>query len=272
MLLVNLKISQRTLYTLCKPIWGILLSKWVPSVLAVGPQTYCCEICYQHFILKLRAHILPRIAAIHHEINPQWDPPVCDILETGSEDSALESCLSQLKHVLFKGDKIYRHCLLRINYTTYDLQHEFDSINPHTDNRDIMLLSNPDSGNHHLFCCARVLGIFHANIIYTGPGSKDFKSRRVEFLWVQWFEVLWDCSSMWEHDILDTVRLLPMDDQDAFGFVDPANVLRGCHIIPSFANGRLHPGAAMSHCVGDSDDWKWYYVNWWGQIWLLHQC
>ena len=27
--------------------------------------------CYQHFILKLRTHILPRIAAIHQELNPQ---------------------------------------------------------------------------------------------------------------------------------------------------------------------------------------------------------
>jgi hypothetical protein len=42
-------------------------------------------------------------------------------------------CLLQLNHVLFNGNKIYRHRLLRINYTTYDLQREFDTINPHTD-------------------------------------------------------------------------------------------------------------------------------------------
>ena len=67
---------------------------------------------------------------------------------------------------------------------------------------------------------------------------------------------------MWEHDVLDTVKFLPMADQDAFGFVDPADVLRGCHIIPSFTDGQLHPdGVAMSHCAGDSDDWKRYYVN-----------
>ena len=227
-------------------------------------QTYCCEIRYQHFILKLKAHILPRIAAIHHEINPQatQDPPLCGVLETVSKDFALKTHLSQLKHVLFKGDKIYRHRLLRVNYTTYDLQRECDSINPRTDNRDIMLLSNPDSGDHHPFSYTRVLGIFHANIIYTGPGSNDFKSRRVEFLWVRWFEVLQDCSSMWEHDVLDTVRLLPVADQDAFSFVDPAMVLRGCHIIPLFASGQLHlDGAAMSRCTGDLDDWKRYYVN-----------
>ena len=53
-----------------------------------------------------------------------------------------------------------------------------------------------------------------------------------------------------------------MDNKDAFDFVDPANVLRGCHIIPSFADGRLHAdGVAMSRWANDSDDWKWYYIN-----------
>jgi len=36
---------------------------------------------------------------------------------------------------------------------------------------------------------------------------------------------------------LDTVRFVPMADEDVFGFVDPADVLRGCHVIPSFADG-----------------------------------
>ena len=46
-----------------------------------------------------------------------------------------------------------------------------------------------------------------------------------------------------------------MTDEDAFGFVNPADVLRGCHIIPSFAGSQLHPnGIAMSRCAGDSDD------------------
>ena len=123
-----------------------------------------------------------------------------------------------------------------------------------------MLLSNAEDG--HPFCYARVLGIFHANIIYTGPGSKDFQSRRIEFLWVRWFEVMQDCFPLWGQQALDTVWFLPMANKGAFDFVDPANVLRGCHIIPSFADGRLHPdGVAMSRWANDSDDWKWYYIN-----------
>ena len=212
--------------------------------------------CYQNFSLKLRAHILPRIATIHQVVIPQTtlDSAVFNILD----DS--DGYLSQLNHVLFKGNKIYRHRLLRLNYTTYDLQRESDSINPRTDHRDIMLLAN-SHGAGHPFSYARVLGIFHANIVYTGPGSKDYQSRRIEFLWVRWFEVLQDHLA-WEKHALDTVRFVPMADEDAFGFVDPADVLRGCHVIPFFAGGRLHPDSiAMSRGAGDSDDWKQYYIN-----------
>ena len=119
----------------------------------------------QNFILKLKKHILPRIAAIHQEgILEQAELTVAtdmDLLED-SDDAHLR--LSWLNHIVFNGNKIYRHRLLRINYTTYDLQRENDTINPCTDNQNIMLLSNLSS-NNHLFSYKRVLGIFHANVI-----------------------------------------------------------------------------------------------------------
>ncbi|KAF8835533.1 hypothetical protein BDN67DRAFT_992418 [Paxillus ammoniavirescens] len=137
------------------------------------------------------------------------------------------------------GNRIYCHHLLHINYTTYDLQHKFDSINPCTD---------------HWTSCY-LLGIFHTNVMYTGPRSKDFQSCQIEFLW--------DRLSGWQKHTLDTVRFLPMRDKDAFGFIDPTDVLRSCHVIPSFADSQLHTGdhVAMSHHTGDSGDWKCYYIN-----------
>ena len=219
-------------------------------------MTYC-----KHFILKLRAHILPRIAVVHQKLNPQTtlDSAILDFLHVSNE-TMLQSPPLQLNHVIFKGERIYRHRLLHVNYTTYDLRREFDSINPRTDHRDIMLLSSSDDG--HPFCYAWVLGIFHANIIYTGPGSNDFQSQRIEFLWVRWFEVIQDHPLLWEQQTLDTVKFLPMADKDAFGFVDPANIVRGCHVIPAFADGQLHPnGTAPSRWAGDSDAWKLYYIN-----------
>ena len=79
--------------------------------------------------------------------------------------------LSTLSQVVFKGDRIYRHHLFRVNYTTYDVHRAQDTINPRTDHCDIMLLAPLDSAHPFLYAC--ILGIFHANVIYSSPGSKD---------------------------------------------------------------------------------------------------
>ena len=122
-----------------------------------------------------------------------------------------------------------------------------------------MLLSHQPST--HPFCYTCVLGIYHANVIYIGPGLKDYQSWQMEFLWVQWFEVL-GRSVGWDHTTLDSVKFPPMAEVDAFGFIDPADVLRCCHIIPTFADGQVHPDRiTLSHSARDATDWKRYYVN-----------
>ncbi|KAF9230895.1 hypothetical protein BU15DRAFT_56758 [Melanogaster broomeanus] len=201
------------------------------------------------FIVKLKAHFLPRVKALHHS------PDAMSTTLLAVDYPAPPYDLSTLNQVLFKNDRIYRHNLIRINYTTYDVRRAQDVVNPTTEHRDIMLLSDRDS---HRFCYARVLGIYHANVIYSGPGSQDYQPRRLEFLWVRWFELVAPTSQM----ALDCIRFVPMVDEDAFGFVDPNDVLRSCHLIPRFAEGKLHSdGVAVSRTAQDADDWKYYYVN-----------
>jgi hypothetical protein len=68
--------------------------------------------------------------------------------------------------------------------------------------------------------------------------------------------------SGWNARKLDRVQFASITDDDAFGFVDPSDILRGCHIVPAFASGRLHAdGKGLSHCAQDSMDWAAYYVN-----------
>ena len=165
--------------------------------------------------------------------------------------------------VLLKGNQLYSHSLLRINYTTYDLRRETDTINPRTDHRNITLLAQDDhsSAISHPFCYACVLGVYHANVIFTGPESRDYQSRRLEFLWVHWFELL-KVSSGWERCTLDKGRFMPLHQADAFGFVDPADVLRCCHLIPAFADGRQHlDSITMSQNSHDTNDWEYHYIN-----------
>ncbi|KIJ09067.1 hypothetical protein PAXINDRAFT_17835 [Paxillus involutus ATCC 200175] len=177
-----------------------------------------------------------------------------------SVHASAEQESSVLNEIVFQGNRIYRHNMVHFNYTTYDLQRETDIVNPGTDHRDVMLLSSNEPETHH-FCYARVLGIYHANVIYIGPGSKNYQPCWLEFLWVRWFKQS-ERPSGWDHAALDMLQFVPMASSDGFSFIDPADVVRGCHLIPAFANGRLHPdGVPMSRNARDTDDWKHYYVN-----------
>lgn len=189
---------------------------------------------------------------------------------SGSSDSGLLQRPQQ--SIFLKGDYIYRHKIIRFNYTTYDVRRDQDTINPGTSHCNIMLLSSrqtipPMSDNSsitlplpqpHPYLYARVIGIYHANVIYTGPGTVGYTPRRVDFLWVRWYNYHKDETP----NRLDQLSFPPITSEGAFGFVDPANVVRSCHIIPRFHQGKRHPnGTGFSRLAYDSDDWLSYYIG-----------
>jgi hypothetical protein len=55
---------------------------------------------------------------------------------------------------------------------------------------------------------------------------------------------------MWEDRNLDPVHFPPMASKGAFDFVNPMDVLRNCHIIPSFRRGRVHLDGLEMHGTG----------------------
>ncbi|THU77291.1 hypothetical protein K435DRAFT_558564, partial [Dendrothele bispora CBS 962.96] len=81
------------------------------------------------------------------------------------------------------NDRIYRHKVLRVNHTTYDMWRSQDSINPRT-HPDIMVPSR-DEGNHP-YSYARIIGIFHATVKFTGLHGQQNSTQTHEifFLWV----------------------------------------------------------------------------------------
>lgn len=168
---------------------------------------------------------------------------------------------ANINQVLFKGGRIYQHNVLRVNYTTYDLNRGQDNFNPNSDHCDVMMLAGggeeeSEVGTHR-FCYARIIGIYHANIQYVGPGLKDYNARRLDFLHVRWFKL--EPNARQNSAPLDMLQFVPLNSPDAFGFVDPAEVLRGCHLIPAFAKGQLHLDDTASSSV--TDQWKYYYIN-----------
>jgi hypothetical protein len=203
--------------------------------------------------------MLPRIKEIlqkdaNTDVHPQ-QPGHEPVREDGVSSNERDS-------VLFKNDRIYRHQLARFNYTTYDVRRAQDVTNPVTTHRDIIMLADTNDDTQHPFLYARILGIFHANIIYTGGEIPDYNARRIDFLWVRWFEYDGNISVRWDDCKLDSVHFPPMAREGAFGFVDPSCVLRSCHMIPAFVAGKVHSDAiGLSHIAQDMNDWCHYRVN-----------
>ncbi|KIM83847.1 hypothetical protein PILCRDRAFT_55766, partial [Piloderma croceum F 1598] len=84
----------------------------------------------------------------------------------------------------------------------------------------------------------------------------------IEFLWVWWFEYDGTRLVQWRGRRLDSLRFPPLATQGAFRFVDPRDMLRGCHIIPAFTKGKHHlDGVNISSCAHDGKDWTCYHIN-----------
>jgi hypothetical protein len=219
---------------------------------------------FQSFFQKLRAHLLPRIREVlQREAASILEHPSLGTTYNVGRAATLNGDHDACNFVFLKKDRIYHHNLSRFPFTTYDVRRGTDIVSPGTSRCNIMLLANDaatdHSANPHHFLYARVLGVYHTNVIYTGPGMRDYGARRLDFLW---YEVVDLASSGWHSSRLDSVRFLSMNGDDAFGFVDPKDVLRGCHIMPNFAKGKRHTdGVGISRCAKDAKDYSRYYVG-----------
>ena len=126
-----------------------------------------------------------------------------------------------------------------------------------------MVLSG-DLDDTHPYWYARVVGIFHAMVLQIGPKSKSREPKKMEFLFVRWFGIddLDNEVGGWKTKKLHQIGFLKGDE--AFGFVDPADVIRGVHLIPHFSLGKtkelLGPSFTRSDLETD-EDWIRYYVN-----------
>lgn len=151
---------------------------------------------------------------------------------------------------------------MRINYTSYDVRRNQETVNPRTPHRDIMVLADVESECDDPFMYTRIIGIYHVNIIYTGTRTIDYRPRTVNFLWVRWYKR--DPRAVaggWKNSTLSRLRFPPLADAGAFRFLDPSDVLRAAHIVPAFTSGlRYSDGNGMSPCAMDSGDWESYYV------------
>ncbi|KAG2056121.1 hypothetical protein BDR06DRAFT_981565 [Suillus hirtellus] len=151
------------------------------------------------FLPKLQRFLLPKIK---------------EILTGERRTTSTPASSDSEGRVFIKADRMYRHNLMCLNHTMYDVRRAQDIINPSTSHCNIMLLGQAGA------------------------------------------------TTNLEYSLLDRACFLPMAEPDAFGFVDPSDVLRGCHIIPQFSQGLWHSdGKGVSNYAQDKLDWKSYYIN-----------
>ncbi|KIM40440.1 hypothetical protein M413DRAFT_19133 [Hebeloma cylindrosporum] len=139
--------------------------------------------------------------------------------------------------ICFIGSKIYFIQTCRIYYTSYDLQWQCDTINPRT-HQDIMVWSPATEEGAEPYWYARVLGVYHVNVWAknsTIPGTRN--ARCMDFLWVHWFGEEPHYRSGSRQACLPKIGFVESTDDFAFSFLDPASLVRGCHLIPAFSAG-----------------------------------
>jgi len=146
--------------------------------------------------------------------------------------------------VIIKKDQLNLHQFVRINYTTYDLRREQDTLKAGGTNCDIVMLANEDDDTdgdnaHFPLWAARVIHVIHVDAcLKTSQNERWAKPKRIDILYVRYFAI----DDGTTPDRLPRFAFAETEGEDGnlapiTGFVDPGRVLRGVHMIPSFRDG-----------------------------------
>ena len=161
----------------------------------------------------------------------------------------------------------------RINYTSYDLQRLSDIVRPalkietqstkRHSKRSFIVLSveddvDPNGQRHYSLVYAQVLAIFHVMVRHRKRPQPDYQ--RKDILWVRW---LMEEPRRSGHQLRSLRPTHDFSSGSSLGFIDPADVIRACHIIPNFNKGRTSAkstGASPLFC-DEQGDWERLYVD-----------
>ena len=198
----------------------------------------------QDFLPRLKNHLLARL------LGREYD---------GDE---LDFTVQERNTVIIEQDTIYRHKVIRVKYMTYDLRQNQDSLNPRTRNADFVILAPKVNEDSHPDWYGRILGIYHANVYHVGRSSQ---SRKMEFLFVRWFGRDTTPTPGWKTKRLHRLAFVPGNGEQAFGFINPSQIIRAVHLIPAFKWGKVTDLLAKSiiarGILDPVQDWQLYYVS-----------
>ncbi|KIO17436.1 hypothetical protein M407DRAFT_84987, partial [Tulasnella calospora MUT 4182] len=182
-----------------------------------------------------------------------------------------------------ENNRIYAHGTAQFNYTTYDIRRGQDTIKPalrftgkenmvepeNSVRSTIMLSADETDGasvRRRRFWYAHVMGIFHCRVRDRTEDSTEWV--QLDILWICWFGADPDERCGLKVKRLELVGYVPdTDGPGAFGFVDPNDVVRACHISPAFHHGTRQDLLSSAESVAfdmkmedGGEDYELYYV------------
>ena len=125
------------------------------------------------------------------------------------------------------------------------------------------MLYSQDGDTNLPYWFARIMGIFHVDIVHT---DSNMHMRKVPVLWVRWYQVYNYEEFGWSNRRLLKLEFVPDDGYQPYGFLDPNCVIRGVHIIPAFSSEyteqRREEINPLYGQIGDLKEYEVYYLNW----------
>ncbi|KAJ8092300.1 hypothetical protein PM082_023903 [Marasmius tenuissimus] len=173
----------------------------------VMSRKYSYDPALKDFATKLQRHLISRILDV--------DP-----------DSVPDKDLYRLGLV---GERFYRHQRFRLHYTTYDCRRKKESIGFRRSPHIMMLTGDPSDPHPYLY--TRVIGIYHANVLYTGAGPVHGKMRHPARV----------------------IRVSHMIPAYEYSTVQD--------ILPKDSLARMYEDFYEGKYVKEEKDWRYFYVN-----------
>jgi len=168
--------------------------------------------------------------------------------------------------IRLQHNRIYKHQTLHINYTSYDMHHLQDTMNPYSEHCDIMVLADEEPGTDaHPYWYAHIIRIFHINIFHVGPdlSTSPNEAWRMDVLWVRWFGHDTNYQSGFTACHLPWIGFFNGSEDHTFGFLDPNQVIWAAHLMPAFSQGHTREllGPSIAHNRKVEEEWLKYYVG-----------
>ena len=190
---------------------------------------------------------------------PPW--PLCNQPYNGDQEP-----FSDHDHmpVHIVDNKIYSSQVLRINFTTYNIHRDQDTVNLHT-HSDIIVLSDEDDPNAHPYWYTCVLRVFHLKTLHLDPSAMNHSVQHMDVLWVWWFGLVPGYQFEPKAAQLLKIRFIPETDLLPFGFLNLSLVIHAAHLIPAFNKGcttqLLTASWTAGQPPGETDNWAAFFVS-----------